>query len=220
MTPKELFPVLLAVAAAVGTAATAAVMRKPTPLITLAELTALTPTTRLTDEQRRQYLPLLNEALREWGITTPNRIAHALGQWLHESWQFSAFKEIGPDVQRYANNPNLGNGGDVARALSYIGRGPTQLTGLANYTRAGKALGLDLVNVPELAADPKHGFRIAGWYFREGNGDIAPIADKGTSVADIAAVTKKINGGTNGLADREKYTAQVVALLNKRGNKA
>ncbi|AGC45463.1 class I chitinase [Myxococcus stipitatus DSM 14675] len=215
MTAK--LPIALALGvAAVGATALAVARRKP-DLLSLAELAELTP--RLDAQTRRKYLPLLNAALHEWSINTPNRIAHALGQWLHESWQLTTMVEIGPDVQRYASNPHLGNGGDAAKAASYIGRGPTQLTGLANYTRAGKALGVDLVNVPELAADPRVGFRAAGWYFREGNGDLAPLADRGTTSADILAITKRINGGTNGLLDRERYTHQVAALLARRRSK-
>lgn len=187
--------------------------RKP-ELVTLDELRELTP--RLTEQKRRDYLPLLNEALHEWSINTVPRIAAALGQWLHESWQFSALVEIAPNVAAYANNAGLGNAGSVTDAARYIGRGITQLTGRSNYTRAGAALELDLVNRPELAADPVHAFRIAGWFWVKGASvDFNTLADKG----DFLTITKRLNGGTNGLEDRQKYHAQALALFARRPSK-
>lgn len=188
-----------------------AVTDAPPELVTLHELTQLTP--RLTPAVRAQYLPLLNGALAKWGINTVPRIAAALGQWLHESWQFSALTEIAPNVDAYAANTRLGNTGGVADAALYIGRGVTQLTGRANYTAAGKALGLDLVGNPELAADPRHAFDIAGWFWRERTGvDLSTLADRG----DFIGITRRINGGTNGQSDREYYHGKALAMLNGR----
>ncbi|MFP2960417.1 glycoside hydrolase family 19 protein [Myxococcus sp. 1LA] len=216
MTPKQK-KLAVGIGAALVAGGVAAVVahqaRKPSEpeLVTLDELRELTP--RLTEEQRRTYLPLLVAALREWNITTVPRIAAALGQWLHESWQFSAMREIAPDVEAYARNARLGNSGNVSDAARYIGRGPTQLTGKFNYERAGKALGVDLVNSPELAADPKLGFRIAGWYWVKGSSaDLNTLADAG----DFLTITKRINGGTNGLEDRERYHAQALAIFARR----
>lgn len=77
----------------------------------------------------------------------------------------------------------------------YRGRGPTQLTGKDNYAAAGKALGLDLLNNPDLVAEPEVGARVAAWFWN------TRVGSKGAS-GDVTAVTKVINGGTNGLADR------------------
>ena len=77
----------------------------------------------------------------------------------------------------------------------YRGRGPTQLTGKANYEAAGKALGLDLINNPDLVAEPEVGARVAAWFWN------TKVGSKGAS-GDVTAVTRVINGGTNGLADR------------------
>ncbi|MFP2961997.1 glycoside hydrolase family 19 protein [Myxococcus sp. 1LA] len=220
MTPRQKMIAGIGAAVVAGGVAAVALSRTASAapgdpdLVTLDELKELTP--RLTDEKRRAYLPLLNAALREWNITTIPRIAAALGQWLHESWQFSALVEIAPNVEAYANNAGLGNAGNVADAARYIGRGVTQLTGRSNYTRAGAALGLDLVNRPELAADPVHAFRIAGWFWVKGSSaDFNVLADRG----DFLGITKKLNGGTNGLADREKYHAQALAIFARRQSK-
>lgn len=83
-------------------------------------------------------------------------------------------------------------------AFKYRGRGYSQLTGKANYAAAGAALGLDLVNNPDLAADPQIAGRISAWYHQSrGLGQAA-------RAGDVLAVTRGINGGTNGLAERQE----------------
>lgn len=81
-------------------------------------------------------------------------------------------------------------------AFAFRGRGAIQLTGRDNYTRAGKALGIDLANNPELAAEPENSAKIAAWYWKTNK--LTTAAKNG----DVRAVTKTINGGTNGLDDR------------------
>ena len=81
----------------------------------------------------------------------------------------------------------------------YHGRGYIQLTGKDNYAAAGKALDLDLVNHPELAADPKNASKIATWYWEER----VPEAARD----DVKAATKAVNGKYNGLEDREQRFA-------------
>lgn len=89
---------------------------------------------------------------------------------------------------------------DPGDGYKFRGRGAIQLTGKDNYAAAGKDLGLDLVNNPELAKDPDNAGKIAAWYWKKNK--LGEAAKSG----DVTAVTKKINGGTNGLADRkEKY---------------
>jgi len=211
MKTRVLVGALAVGAALVGAAAYAARRTgEEDELITLDELRALTP--RLTEEQRRTYLPHLVRALAKWEITTLPRLAAALGQWLHESWQFSALQEIAPDVARYAANAGLGNSSAHA-AKKFIGRGATMLTGEANYKRAAAALGVDLVGKPELAADPRYTFDVAGWFWRKGtSADLNALADAG----EFEAITRRINGGTNGAEDRRRYHAQAMAVLRSR----
>ena len=82
-----------------------------------------------------------------------------------------------------------------------------QLTARANYRRYGKLLGLDLEGQPHIAAEPLVSLRIACVYWRDRN--INPLCD----ADDLVAVTRKVNGGTNGLADRGRYLAKAKAAL-------
>lgn len=95
----------------------------------------------------------------------------------------------------------MGNGpAESGEGWKYRGRGLKQLTGKDNYTRCGAALGLDLVNNPDLLLEPVAAARSAGWFWKTNH--LSDYADKG----DILGMTKKINGGTIGLAEREaKY---------------
>ncbi len=87
------------------------------------------------------------------------------------------------------------------------GRGPIQLTGRANCRSVGKALGLDLENNPSIAARPEVGFRIAA-YFWKSHG-LNALADSG----NFREITHRINGGYNGLAEREMYLARARAAI-------
>jgi putative chitinase len=109
----------------------------------------------------------------------------------------------------YENRKDLGNiyPGDGRR---FKGRGPIQLTGRNNYRRAGEALGIDLENYPEKAAEPTIGFQIAVWFWNDKKINIP--ADK----LDFKRVTLLVNGGYNGLAHREKYYKTACEVLNVR----
>jgi putative chitinase len=107
----------------------------------------------------------------------------------------------------YGGRADLGNttAGDGAR---FIGRGLIQVTGRANYTAAGAALGLDLVNHPELAQERTNAARIAVWFWNVHG--LGPAARRG----DVAAVTRVINGGRVGLADRQRRFRRYHILLH------
>jgi predicted chitinase len=160
-------------------------------------------------EKRAAFFPFLTRAMEEFEINTPARQAAFLAQLAHESAEFRFMEEIWgptPAQRRYEGRRDLGNTqpGDGFR---YKGRGPIQVTGRANYKRYGDMLGIDLVGNPQLAATPEVGFRIAGLYWRT-NG-INEMADR----QDIVAVTRRINGGTNGLEDRKKYYERAKRVL-------
>ncbi len=96
----------------------------------------------------------------------------------------------------YSNR--MGNGpAETGEAAKFIGRGLKQLTGKDNYTRCGAALGLDLVNNPDLLLEPMPAARSAGWFWKANN--LSAFADAG----DIKGMTKKINGGYIGLEARQ-----------------
>jgi putative chitinase len=96
----------------------------------------------------------------------------------------------------YSNR--MGNGTvESGEGWLYRGRGAKQLTGKDNYTRCAKALGVDLVAHPELLLEPLYAMRSAGWFWKTNN--LSKFAD----VKDIKGMTKVINGGEIGLAQRQ-----------------
>lgn len=158
----------------------------------------------LSAEKAREIAPHLNQAMKEAGITTPGRQAAFIAQVAHESGNFKYSEEIASG-RAYEGRRDLGNTqpGDGER---FKGRGYIQLTGRANYAAAGKALGLDLVNNPGLAARPENAARIAAWYWNSRG--LNAKADAG----DFNGITRAINGGYNGKADRDRRFE--VALAN------
>jgi putative chitinase len=106
----------------------------------------------------------------------------------------------------YANINGNGNeeSGDGWR---YKGRGMIQITARKNYTDCSKALNLDLIKNPELLEQAALAFRSAGWFWNSRN--LNELADR----EDIIAITKKINGGLNGLEDRKLYYARAKNAL-------
>lgn len=106
----------------------------------------------------------------------------------------------------YANR--LGNGNEASGdGWRYRGRGLIQITGLANYRACGRALGVDLVANPALLEDPQHAALSAGWFWQT-NG-CNELAD----AADFEALTRRINGGLNGQADRLAWLEKAQAAL-------
>lgn len=145
-------------------------------------------------------------------------LAQFLAQCAHESVNFSTLREVGGklDFKQYdiKHNPEkaqrLGNT-EPGDGYKYIGRGFIQLTGKDNYMRAGKALGLPLVEHPELAERPDIAAKIAIWFWKK---RVDPKVD---DYSNTRAVTKPINSGLAGLDDRhEKYKAiaHIIGVLN------
>jgi putative chitinase len=177
------------------------------------KLKASGSTMSITDDIIRQIEPKaklgfakpLAPAMIEGDIVTPPRIAAFLAQILHETGGFQWMKELASG-QAYEGRQDLGNTqpGDGPR---FKGRGFIQLTGRANYEKAGRSLGLDLVNNPELAAEPGVAARTAVWFWAQKN--LNARAD----IGDFIGITRAINGGTRGLEDRLRlYEAAKAAL--------
>jgi putative chitinase len=154
-----------------------------------------------------QYVSLLSAAMIEGGITTVTRAAAFLGQLAHESGDLRYMEEIASG-EKYEGRADLGNieHGDGPR---YKGRGPIQLTGRENYSRYGTALGVPLVQHPELAADPEIGFRIAVKYWVDHR--LNERADR----LDWIGITRAINGGVNGYDIRLLKTQVALAVLGR-----
>jgi putative chitinase len=138
----------------------------------------------------------------EYGvIASPLRLAHFLAQLIHESGSFRYMEEIASG-QAYEGRRDLGNTqpGDGKR---YKGRGPIQITGRANYRRYGARIGIDIERHPDIAALPSIGLHLALEYWRVNGLNTLADAD------NVLGITKLINGGTNGLADRKAQLAKV-----------
>lgn len=178
----------------------------------------------------------LDDACQMYDIESPERVAAFLAQVAHESAGFTRLEEdlnYGParllqvfprkftaeeavefahDAPRIAERVyggRLGNGPEGSGdAWKFRGRGLIQLTGRANYRKAGRALGVPLEDEPEKAADPLIASLVAAWYWAE-NG-CNELADAGR----FDAITRAINGGMNGYEDRVAWHNKVKRWLS------
>lgn len=149
-------------------------------------------------------------AIARGGIDTPLRLCHFMAQLAHESAHFGVTREFASGAA-YEGRASLGNTqpGDGRR---YRGRGLIQTTGRANYRQAtGDLRKLD-ASAPDFEANPT-ALEEFPWALLAGisywqRRNINPPADRD----DVVAVTKKINGGTNGLEDRKRYLAKAKAI--------
>lgn len=179
------------------------------------------------------------DTAKKFNITTPLRLAHFLAQCGHESGGFKAvqenlnysadgLKKIFPKYfpgnlsESYARNPEkiaskvyggrMGNGDESTKeGFKFRGRGYIQLTGKQNYTNFAKFIGEDTVNNPDLVAT-KYPLASAAFFFDSNK--LWSICDKGADNATVTAVTKRVNGGTIGLADRIKHFNEYYKLLS------
>ena len=174
----------------------------------------------------------------KFGITNVLRLAHFLSQCGHESGGFKAvnenlnysadgLKKIFPKYfpgnisESYARNPEkiankvyssrMGNGDESSGdGWKYKGAGYIQLTGKSNYAAFDKFVEDDILGNPSLVAS-KYPLASAAFFFQS-NG-LWSICDKGADDATVTAVTKRVNGGTIGLADRIKHFKEYYSLL-------
>jgi putative chitinase len=147
-----------------------------------------------TSLNRAKYLPFFNKYLLEYGITTPNRIHFYFAQVGHESGQLRYSEEIASG-QAYENRIDLGNT-QVGDGIRFKGRGLIQLTGRSNYQAISNAFGIDFIQQPELLKQPEWAVKSSFWFW--GKNKLNIIADSG----DFKLLTRRINGGFNGLNDR------------------
>jgi putative chitinase len=148
---------------------------------------------------------ILAQTLAEFEINPSLRAAHFLAQTCHESDGFLTTVEYA-DGSAYEGRRDLGNTqpGDGPR---YKGRGLIQLTGRANYELYGKLLGIDLITSPNTAADPATSLKLSCQFWTQNK--LNALADQD----NIVAITRKINGGLNGLGSRTQYLALAKAAL-------
>ena len=155
------------------------------------------------------FVPVLNTAMNRYGIVGTLCTAAFIAQVGHESGQLRYVREIwGPTAQQagYEGRTDLGNTvkGDGSK---YRGRGLIQITGRANYTACGEALGLDLLSKPELLELPQHAAMSAAWFWSTKG--LNTLADQG----DFVKITRRINGGLTGQADRQALYDKALEVL-------
>jgi putative chitinase len=103
----------------------------------------------------------------------------------------------------------MGNGpAESGEGWAFRGRGLKQLTGKYNYEKCGLGLGVDLVSNPDLLLEPMYAARSAGWFWK--TNALSTFADKG----DLEGMTKRINGGLIGYAERKAKYDKVLAAIN------
>ena len=191
---------------------------------------------KITPMKAEEWIDAINETFERFDISTPERQACFLGQCAHESGGFATLKEnlnysaegltkVWPKrfpsleaAQPYHRNPEkiankvyadrMGNGDEASgEGFKYRGRGLIQLTGKDNYKACGDALGVDLVDDPDLVATPMYAALSAGWFWDKNH--LNNFADAN----DMTGLTKRINGGTHGLDDRVARTQHAVDVL-------
>lgn len=200
--------------------------------LTLDVLKACLPQAK--QERLAMFLEGLNETFEHFEINTPARKAMFIAQTAHESGNFNAVEEnlnyqakalmafwpkkFAGVADEYARKPEkianraycdrMGNGPEASgEGFKYRGRGLIQLTGKDNYRACGKALGLDLLTDPDQVAKNPVAVLSAGWFWDTRK--LNQWADK----EDVTTVTKKINGGTIGLADRTAHFHHILEVL-------
>jgi len=172
-------------------------------LITQEQLIAIAPYSKR--DRLTQLLPHLNTTMQRYNITTPLRKAHFIAQTAHESDAFNTNEEYASGAD-YEGRRDLGNtkAGD---GVKFKGRGLIQVTGRSNYAACGQALGLDLISNPQRLGEYDLACLSAGWFWDKMrlNGD--------ADADDVMTITRLINGGTNGLADRQSYLARAKRVF-------
>jgi len=184
-------------------------------------------------------LSQIPQVIEKFQINTPLRLCHFLAQCGHESGNFRAvnenlnygakgllgtFKKYFPTeakANEYERKPEkianlvygsrMGNGPEASGdGFKYRGRGYIQLTGKDNYAAFDKVVEENITENPDLVAT-KYPLLSAAWFWN--SRALNTLADKGATELEVAAITKKVNGGTIGLADRIKHFNEFHALL-------
>ena len=181
----------------------------------------------------------LQDTIDKFEINTPLRLAHFISQCAHESVGFTdvrenlnysadGLKRVFPNYfpgtlsESYARQPSkigshvyadrMGNGDeDTGDGYNYRGRGFLQVTGKENYELFGESINVDVVSNPDIIATD-YPLLSAAWFFSVNN--ILPICDRGSDRSVVESVTKRVNGGLNGIESRWEIFQQYYPLLS------
>jgi putative chitinase len=191
-----------------------------------------------TPELADRWVNALNETCEEFAIDTPFRIAGFLSNVAHESAGFKFVKEnlnysaaslmrVWPSrfpnveiAQRYAMNPEkianrayadrMGNGDEASGdGAKFLGRGLIQLTGKNNYVAYSLACDNEALQHPEIVEQPKYAAESAGWFWNVNR--LNTLAD----AQDVGGMCRRINGGYNGLDDRQMKYAKLMDYFDQ-----
>ena len=183
-----------------------------------------------------KWLGPLEETFAKYDISTSQRQSSFIGQCAHESGNFRILEEnlnysaarlmaVWPSrfpsldvAEQYANNPEklankiysgrMGNGNEESgEGYAYRGRGLIQMTGKEAYANCGSGLGMDFLSNPDLLSTPEYACLSAGWFW--GKRGLNVLADS----KDYETMTKRINGGLNGLDDRKAKIVKALSVL-------
>lgn len=190
-----------------------------------------------------KWFAAMKEILPKYGINTPNRVAGFVAQCAHESGEFRTLEEnlnyseraLNAVFSRYFGAPPKRNAAEYARKpekiANYVymdqyrsprgalgntrpgdgwlfrGRGLKQLTGRNNYTAFGVTVGMSAEQAAEYVATEKGALESACWFWARANCN--QYADAG----DIVGMSRRINGGDNGLEDRVRRWNANLAIL-------
>lgn len=197
------------------------------------EVDDLVRATGCTRSNAERFAEHIGRAMREFRILDPRHQAHFIAQIAHESARFTRLVEnlnyswqalmrvwpsrfpsesfakqyhrIPEKIANYVYASRLGNGppssGDGWR---YRGRGLIQITGRFNYARTSSGIGVDVVTEPDRLLEPREAARSAAWYWTEHDCGLCVDED------DIRGLTRRINGGLNGLSDRIELTKRAI----------
>jgi len=192
-----------------------------------------------TPELADRWVEALNETCEEFAIDSPFRIAGFLSNVAHESAGFKFVKEnlnysaaslmrVWPSrfpnlevAQRYAMQPEkianrayadrMGNGDEASGdGAKFLGRGLIQLTGKNNYVAYSLACNNEALQHPEIVEQPKYAAESAGWFWSVNR--LNQLAD----AQDITGMCRRINGGLNGLDDRQMKYSQIMNYFESR----
>ena len=172
-----------------------------------------------------KFMAYINDTCNKFNINTPIRQLCFLAQVGHESGSLYFTEELASG-EAYEGRKSLGNT-QPGDGIKFKGRGLIQITGRANYKAVGDVLGVDFISNPKLLGGKnitvctndqlKNAAMSAGWFWSVNKLNtiadtinIAKPIESGTNLANFILMTKKINGGTNGLNDRiNRYKAGV-----------
>lgn len=164
-------------------------------------------------DRAQTFAPLLDAAMAEFEINTPKRQAAFLAQIGHESGGLHWLLELwGPTAAQKSYEPPSQKAADLGNTqpgdgIRYRGRGLIQITGRFNYRALGPALGADLETFPDLLCEPGMASRSACLFWQRHG--LNELADSG----DFTTITRRINGGTNGMDDRLHLWASAKTAL-------